>query len=444
MNAADTDLSTATVGEHVHGAFCVVKKQSAQTKNNQEYLQIELVNARRQRVGGKVWSQGLPAWAEIEEGDAVTVDGLLEEGFPKGSAPQLKVRTVERLESPHAVQAVMNPVYEGDAEALKAEFWQLVAEIRHPGIRRFVQRFFGPDGVPFEEFSTCPAAKGNHHAYLHGLLEHTLEVTRVALRIAEQPAMAPFVNRDLVIAGALVHDAGKVKEYVWQHCPIGMSPLAGLTNHIGVGAQISFVVARLHGAELGSLGFTDEHRVHIEHVILSHHGTREWGALVVPKTPTAQVIHQADMVSAHVRQQLEVLRTAVPDAYGRVNGGFTYKQGLMIDVPRYEGPETELPDLETVATGPHPAAPVAWPPVRAPRPSGPGPNGAAGPGTAGEGAGSAPGGAEGAVALPEPAHMAEEAEQLDRNVFRGSLNDILVESAPLRGGRRSVPSGIRS
>lgn len=338
--SSDYDLSAVKIGEHIKsGVFCLIRKDVAKTRKGDEYLNVELVNARRQRISGKVWQNKMEAWKNIELGNPVEIEGMIEDGYPSGQGlpPSLKIDEVKALPTPHPVQGVMNPIYDGDVDDLKKDFWGLVGRIQHPGIRRFVEVFFGEKGICFEDFSAAPAANQNHHAYLHGLLEHTVEVCWAAIDIAKLPRVKPYVNIDLVIAGSLIHDAGKVHEYVWKGCPIAWSPVAGLTNHIATGVQMTARVHGAHAEELAGLGFSDDHRIHLEHIILSHHGRKEWGALVVPKTPAAFVVHQADMTSAHIRQTLEVVKGSVPDQFGRINGGRTFVQGLVVDLPNFDG-----------------------------------------------------------------------------------------------------------
>lgn len=160
------------------------------------------------------------------------------------------------------------------------------------------------------EFPAWPAAISMHHAYEGGLLAHTIEVTEIALKIADQ---FPQVNRDVLIAAALWHDFGKVFEYrvttgppislnevpkgmlLWERTDIATSgwvrnPHA--RHHILTSAQEFVVAARKHGVDR-----------HIEdavvHCILAHHGpVKEWGSPEAPRTIEALILHQADMLSA--------------------------------------------------------------------------------------------------------------------------------------------------
>jgi 3'-5' exoribonuclease len=141
------------------------------------------------------------------------------------------------------------------------------------------------------QYSTAPAAKNMHHAYVGGLLDHSLSMARLAQNLA---AHYPNVNRDLLVAGALLHDMGKVHEYDFAGS-FDFSDDGRLVGHIVRGAMMVEQTA----AQLGDI----PPRIVQEllHLILSHHGTQEWGAPVVPKTLEAILLHQLDLLDSRVQ-----------------------------------------------------------------------------------------------------------------------------------------------
>lgn len=399
LSEEDLDLSAARVGEHVNGVpFCVMSLEKARARNKDEYLKIELSNSRRQHISGNVWNGDLGKWKGIRPGDAIEVTGILEEGFPKGSAVRIAFTDVKKLDADHPVRDVMNPVYEGDVADLHARLENLKGQIAHPGVRRFVELYFADDAIPLELFSTCPAAMGRHHAYLHGLLEHTLEVADIALNLADLPGVRGHTNRDIVLAGALLHDSGKVFEYSWKGEPIAMSASAGLTNHMATAAQMSARVGLKHEEELKQLGFTDELRLHIEHIILSHHGSAEHGAVVEPRTMAAIIVHQADVASAHIRGNIEAMKGAIPDEWGRVKIAGPRRLDMVLDPATYD-PQDEprrggggigkLADRRTDDATPEPASEEMEEEIRH--------------------------------------NMADEAAKLDAGLYTGALSDLLKD-----------------
>ncbi|MDA0245652.1 MAG: HD domain-containing protein [Chloroflexi bacterium] len=141
------------------------------------------------------------------------------------------------------------------------------------------------------QFSNAPAAKNMHHAYIGGLLDHSLSMARLGAHMASH---YPKVNQDLLVAGALLHDMGKVYEYAFDGS-FEFSDDGRLVGHIVRAA----VIVEQTAAKLGDI----PPRVvqDIVHLILSHHGNLEWGAPVVPKTLEAVILHQLDLLDSRVQ-----------------------------------------------------------------------------------------------------------------------------------------------
>lgn len=140
-------------------------------------------------------------------------------------------------------------------------------------------------------FADAPAARNMHHAYIGGLLEHTLSMAKQATFLANH---YPFVNRDLLLAGTLLHDMGKVIEYDISKS-FSFSEDGRLVGHI----TRAVVMVEKAAAELGN--FPEDDLRHLVHLIASHHGTQEWGSPVVPKTLEAILLHQIDLLDSRVQ-----------------------------------------------------------------------------------------------------------------------------------------------
>jgi 3'-5' exoribonuclease len=130
-----------------------------------------------------------------------------------------------------------------------------------------------------------------HHAYIGGLLEHTLSMATIADYLADH---YPYVNRDLLISGALLHDMGKVSEYSIEG-EFTFSEDGRLVGHI----IRAITMVETAAAELGTL--SPEQTQQIVHLIASHHGTLEWGSPVIPKTLEAILLHQIDLLDSRVQ-----------------------------------------------------------------------------------------------------------------------------------------------
>jgi 3'-5' exoribonuclease len=196
-----------------------------------------------------------------------------------------------------------------DVEALFAELVSGAESIADEPLRRLVLRVLSDHEDAIREF---PAASRNHHAYRGGYLEHTVSVLRTGLYFAEKyaeyyPDLDPPLNRDLVVAGCIVHDIGKVIEL--QCHPEGASyTVAGeLIGHILIGRDI----VRDAGRHVD--GLNPELLLYLEHIITSHQGLAEWGSPKPPMLPEALLVHYADDVDAKMNIFVSILDSAEGD-----------------------------------------------------------------------------------------------------------------------------------
>ena len=178
-----------------------------------------------------------------------------------------------------------------------------IAAVRDPGVQALLRRVVADHG---ERLRIWPAAQSVHHAYRSGLLEHILQVARVAQGLA----LAYGADTDLVLAGAVLHDIGKLYEI--DYARVGSYSFEGnLVGHIPLG----LMMVREAAAGLTSLSVRT--RTLIEHLVASHHGTHEFGSPVEPKTIEAFILAAADELDAKVHQ----VRRAIAEDAG--DGEFT-------------------------------------------------------------------------------------------------------------------------
>ena len=167
---------------------------------------------------------------------------------------------------------------------LRSRFDSLVDGCRED-IRGFLRFVF--DGERGKAFSEAPAAVTNHHAYAHGLLEHTVTVTESARAMALQyKTVYPELDVSVVVAGALLHDLGKITSYAMTPAPEITLPGAAL-DHIAIGYAEFTRLA-------GEANLPRDAAIHLGHIILSHHGHKEFGSPVVPSTLEALIVASAD------------------------------------------------------------------------------------------------------------------------------------------------------
>ncbi len=171
-------------------------------------------------------------------------------------------------------------------EKMEAEFWELVKNCGGEW-GEFIRFVFKPDSPEWQAFKTFPAAVAHHHAYLHGLLEHTLGVTRSSRAIAQSYQGTEYApDLDAVTAGALIHDIGKLDTYMLNPGP--ESTLEGtVLDHIATGYARFVKLA-------DEFGLSPTAKMLLGHIILSHHGQKEFGSPILPATPEALIIATAD------------------------------------------------------------------------------------------------------------------------------------------------------
>ena len=171
------------------------------------------------------------------------------------------------------------------AEQMEQDLRELIATVQNAPLRALLELVFAPDSGTWARFRDAPAAKHYHHAYVHGLLEHTLTVAQA---VGALSAIFGSMNRDLALSGAILHDIGKLDTYAFCGDHIEMTGAGRLHGEIALG------YARVRD-EIGQIdGFPPDLAKALLHIILSHHGALEHGSPVVPCTREATLVHMAD------------------------------------------------------------------------------------------------------------------------------------------------------
>ncbi len=262
-----------------------------------EYLEVKLADASGD-LKGFLWD------LRAIEGDMdlVAPDAFLK---VKGLISIYNGRTQIRLDKVRFAQdaevgdlARFFPVSRRPLEEMEMELDERVAAIRDPWIRQLLERLLVEDSDRRAAYGRAPAAKSMHHVFLGGLLEHTLSVAAMADRACDH---YPELNRDLVAAGVLLHDLGKTAELTYQRS-FGYSDAGNLLGHIAMESQwINEAAATLPG-------FPEELRLHVLHIVLSHHGKLEYGSPVLPKTPEALLVHYLDDLDGKLEAMFRGMR----------------------------------------------------------------------------------------------------------------------------------------
>ncbi len=272
------------------------------TRNGGSYTELTLADASGE-VKFKVWADS-PLRSTVESlrpGTPVRVGGLVGDynGKPDLKADSLALLTEDERRDP-ALMGRLTPVSLQDPVVMARALDEVITAIPHAGLRATVESALTEYG---ERFRDAVAALGVHHAYRHGLLEHTLRMARAARALLP---LYPSVDPSLTLAGIIFHDMGKVQEYT--KLEPGMSKASftragNLHGHLVLGA---FII-REHATKVG---LEVSLRERLEHIVLSHHTLREFGACVTPSTPEAVLVARIDDLDAKLSAVEEELRKA--------------------------------------------------------------------------------------------------------------------------------------
>ena len=230
----------------------------------------------------------------LEEGSIVRVEGKVDH-FQGRLSPRL-TRATEVKEADLAGEALESLVEVSplDPAVLWKELQAITASLKPPALAKTVSLVFDEIG---EAFRTAPAAISMHHAYRHGLLEHTARMARAAKALLP---LYPEVDPDLALAGILLHDTGKVIEYVGALAP-RRSRRGILQGHVVLGYQLAREAALAAALDA-------ERTERLEHIILSHQGELEWGAAAMAATPEAVFVSMVDNLDAKMGMVQQALR----------------------------------------------------------------------------------------------------------------------------------------
>jgi 3'-5' exoribonuclease len=285
-------IEALTDGLEVAACYIVREKRRLETRQNKPYLKLVLGDGTGE-ISANIWDE-VDRWDPLcPEAAVIGVHGrvsLYQDRL------QLRVQSIELLEpEPNDVEKLL-PSSPLERAGLEKQLDSLISSVKDAPLRSLLRRCLGKSTALGAAFREHPAAKRNHHAYLCGLLEHSVSVASLCSRMAghyQDQGLA--VDRDLLVTGALLHDIGKLRE---------LSPLPNvayttegqLLGHILIGLQIV-------AAEAAQLARLPEQRLLLlQHLIASHQGRPEWDSPKVPQLVEALILHYADDLDAKLNQ----------------------------------------------------------------------------------------------------------------------------------------------
>jgi len=280
-------ISDLKTGSAVYGWLLVVGLQARIAVTGTPYLYLRLRDPRGNEIIARQFDPPRTEVLAPEEGKVLLVEGQVEE---YRSQIQIKLTRAEK-DGSAAIDLFVPGTRRSMAE-LEVCFERFLGEVEHPGLHKLLHYCFTPEVIA--RFRRWPAAVRHHGAVAGGLLEHTVNVTAIAKRLTK---LYPC-DSNLALAGALLHDIGKLEE-LEEGIGVGFTPAGRMVGHIILGMQY------VHKQAQQVYGL-DEATLHdLLHIILAHHGTLAFGSPVCPATIEALIVHQADTTEARLTEFLD-------------------------------------------------------------------------------------------------------------------------------------------
>ena len=251
---AGAPISQLRSGQRFEGRYACVRKDRLTARNGGAYLSLELRDPTG-TLAARVFREADRIGLRFERGDAVLVRGKLERYKGQLAA---ELDDVRRLEPGSFDPGEFLPSAYRSVEELEGFLEHLTREVHDPGLRAVVERLIFAEPLA-AEFRRAPCTRGGHHAYLGGLVEHTVSVGTL---VGELCQLHPRLDSDLLMAAVLVHDVGKTREFTYE-AEFGVSEEGRLLGHLAIGAQMVAAAA----GELSA-----DRRLALLHCVLSHHG----------------------------------------------------------------------------------------------------------------------------------------------------------------------------
>jgi len=267
----------------IEGLFLVKDKNNGMTKNGKMYIALNLTD-RTGEVKARIWDNAEKLGVRFSQGDIVSLKAF--SVHYQGSL-QLNINAIDKAVVDESQIREFLPAAKIDPDTLFDELSNIGRKMANPHLRQLLEMIFSLPEI-IGAFKAVPAAKSIHHDHIGGLIEHTASVARLALVIAP---LYPYLDIDLLVTGALLHDIGKIQELSYEK-GFAYTDRGRLIGHITLGDE--FVA----GCMKKIPDFPEELALVVRHLILSHHGQYEFGSPKRPKTPEALLLSYLDDLDA--------------------------------------------------------------------------------------------------------------------------------------------------
>jgi len=285
------------IGKEIIGFYLVAEKEVRDGKND-KFLRLRLQD-RTGNIAAYIWKDAQRISETFSEGDVVKVKAVV-----NTYKEQIQLKVVQIRFADHSEYNIEEFVARSkkDPDVLAEQFFAYVDKVGNTFLNQLLRNIFD-DKELFSRFLEAPAAKGWHHNYMHGLIEHTVSVTTICDFVS---VLYP-VDRDLLITGALLHDLGKVFEY--RSIPtIDFTDIGRLVGHLTLCDEYVRDQVKLIP------GFPEELLLNLRHMILAHHGEYEKASVRLPQTLEALVLHLCDNLDAQSVGVAQMLEAAPKEA----------------------------------------------------------------------------------------------------------------------------------
>jgi 3'-5' exoribonuclease len=326
MNSPRRYINQLKAGETLDQAFLVREKELRTAKNGSQYIQCTLCD-KTGTLAARMWQASEAIFNAIPAEGFLHVKGRCEDY--RGSL-QVIIDACRPYPSDKVDIADFLPVTELDVEQMWAELLEILRAVKDKHLRLLIKKFV-EDRELVAGFKKAPAAMQMHHPFVGGLLEHTLKVARAAKALLP---LYPKLNADLVLAGAFVHDVGKIAE-LSAGVTMSYTDRGLLIGHITIGVLWVQQKAAALAAET-SEPFPQRTLDLLQHIILAHHGVHEYGSPKLPAIPEAFFIHFLDNLDAKMFMTLNAIASD-PDRESSFTG---YLKQIETKIYKHSG---ELP-----------------------------------------------------------------------------------------------------
>jgi 3'-5' exoribonuclease len=284
-------INELKVGDAVQSDFAVVEKAlnafSQPNRAGEYFLRLQLADVTG-TLRAVAWEQGPELAALFEVGDVVRIRGEISNYH----GPQLIIYSLEPVAPAEINYEYFQKVAPRSRAEMLDELHEMINKVSHPYLQSLLQAFFADEAF-LQRYSQAPAARTVHHNYVGGLLEHALETAALCEYFVQ---LHPTLDLSLLICGALLHDVGKLEEYEVKGMSIQLTTAGKLLGHIMIGKEM--LDAKIRQIP----DFPADLHMQLAHLMLAHHGQKEWGSPEIPRTFEAYALHHADLISARLNQ----------------------------------------------------------------------------------------------------------------------------------------------